>query len=114
MSMEVAQVRNKQERRGLLEKNHDLSCILWVTILQAKQTDLSYQRTKKESYKVTKLKAPKITMGTDCVCVSIMHLLVSFYESVFSLESVRAGWIAEELVLQRLGSDKLPGLRSMI
>ena len=79
MSMEVAQVRNKQERRGLLEKNHDLSCILWVTILQAKQTDLSYQRTKKESYKVTKFKAPKITMGTDCVCVCFNHAFVGIF-----------------------------------
>ena len=55
----------------------------------------------------------------DFVCVCACFLFQSricwfFYESVLSLKSVRAGWIAEELVLQRLGSDKLPGLRSMI
>ena len=67
-----------------------------------------------------KLDAQKITIWGSwfCVCECVFcfnHAFVGFfYESVLSLKSVRAGWIAEELVLQRLGSDKVPGLRSMI
>ena len=73
-----------------------------------------------ESYQVSSWMPRRSQFGVpDFVCVSVFfvsitHLLAFFYESVLSLKSVRAGWIAEELVLQRLGSDKVPGLRSMI
>ena len=62
-----------------------------------------------ESYKVSSWMPRRSQFGVpDFVCVCVFcfnHAFVGFFfhEFVVSLKSVRSGWIAEELVLQRLG-----------